>query len=106
MIHLRNRTKEDDPNNEEKSFGDCMTTDTEDRYERVNPKHYTRAKTQPIEVIEEWGLPTHLANVVKYVQRHDAKDGLKDLRKAVWYLERYIWLQEGSQGAFDDYHVR
>lgn len=58
------------------------------------PEHYIQGKTiQPIDVIEDWNLPFHLAQVVKYVARYREKhpdDPLADLRKAQWYLARYI----------------
>ena len=44
-------------------------------------------------------LPYHLGNVVKYVARAGKKDPEKtveDLRKAAWYLNRYIDLLEGG----------
>lgn len=56
----------------------------------ISPQHYARLTPQPIEVIEAWGLPWSLGNVVKYVARYDAKGGLEDLRKAAWYLDHYI----------------
>ena len=31
-----------------------------------------------------------VANVVKYVSRYNKKNGVEDLRKACWYLERLI----------------
>ena len=44
-----------------------------------------------IDAIEAWELPYHLGNVVKYVARAKHKgDELTDLRKARWYLDRYI----------------
>ena len=61
--------------------------------------HY-RAKgaIEPIHLIESQQLPFHLANVVKYCCRWDLKDGLADLRKARWYLERFLQLQEQMAG--------
>lgn len=58
-----------------------------------NPSHYRRTNLQPIEVIERWNLPFHLGNVIKYVVRAGHKDPAKtkeDLKKAIWYLKRYI----------------
>lgn len=60
----------------------------------VNPRHYRDLKPEPIEVIESWGLPFHLGNVLKYLARFRAKDGLQDLKKSLWYLERYIAFEE------------
>lgn len=60
-----------------------------------NPKHYTDLSPQPIEVIEAWGLGYHLGNVVKYIARSPRKgEELEDLRKARWYLQRWIELND------------
>ena len=56
-------------------------------------EHYKNLNPQPIEVIENWGLDFHLANVLKYISRAGKKEGeseLKDLEKAKVYLERKI----------------
>lgn len=71
-------------------------TYVEDEYESVDhPSHYggANSKHEAIEVIEEWGLGFHLGNVVKYISRAGRKpsqDMIQDLKKAKWYLERFI----------------
>lgn len=61
-------------------------------HDAVNhPSHYTRGKIEVIDFIEDQQLPYHLGNVVKYVARAGYKgDKLEDLKKARWYLDRYI----------------
>jgi hypothetical protein len=55
------------------------------------PSHYTVHTIQPIDVIEAWELPFHAACVVKYIGRYRYKGTpLEDLRKARWYLDRFI----------------
>lgn len=55
------------------------------------PPHYTRHSIEPIDVIEDWQLPHHLACVVKYIARFRYKQRpSRDLLKAQWYLSRYI----------------
>jgi hypothetical protein len=70
-----------------------------DIHDVVNhPPHYTRAGVECIEVIEALGLGYHLGNAMKYLWRAGAKEGNppeQDIRKAVWYLERWL----NSQGA-------
>ena len=69
---------------------------TDEEYEIVDhPQHYggIGAKHEAISVIEEWNLGFHLGNVVKYISRAGRKPDqtqLDDLRKAQWYLERFI----------------
>ncbi len=65
-----------------------------------SPAHYTHGEIEPIDVIEAWRLPFHLGNVIKYLARHQHKgSALADLRKARWYLDRYVTLLEDA--AFD-----
>lgn len=56
-----------------------------------HPSHYNRGKIEVIDFIEDQGLSFHLGNVIKYITRAGSKgDKLEDLKKARWYLDRYI----------------
>lgn len=58
-----------------------------------HPPHYKVGGIETIEFIEAKDLNFYLANVVKYVSRAGKKSAsteLEDLRKAQWYLDRYI----------------
>lgn len=56
-----------------------------------HPSHYNCGKIEVIDFIEDQGLSFHLGNVIKYVARAGSKgDKLEDLKKARWYLDRYI----------------
>lgn len=62
-----------------------------------HPSHYTDGKIEVIEYIEDKGFNYHLGNAIKYISRAGKKDKSKtaeDLRKAVWYIERYISILE------------
>jgi hypothetical protein len=61
-------------------------------HDAVNhPSHYTRGNIEVIDFIEDQQLPYHLGNVIKYIARAGYKgDKLEDLKKARWYLDRYI----------------
>lgn len=59
-----------------------------------NPAHYTAISPSPIQVIEAYGLGFCDGNVIKYVLRAPMKNGLEDLKKALWYLTRHIENQE------------
>jgi len=64
-----------------------------EKKETVNhPEHYCPGAYEAIKVIEAWSLGFHLGNVVKYISRAGRKhnNSLEDLRKARWYLDRYI----------------
>ena len=69
-----------------------------------HPKHYTQGKIECIDAIEAAvselsGLDAVCtANVIKYVWRWKHKNGSQDLRKAQWYLNKLIDLQEAQNG--------
>ena len=70
-----------------------------------HPAHYTFGKIEVLDAIEDWGLDYHRGNILKYIVRAGKKgDNLvEDLRKARFYLDRYIRLhQEHKDGI--DYH--
>jgi len=62
--------------------------------EEINhPVHYGGENNpyEAIKVIEAWNLGFCLGNVIKYISRAGKKeDFLKDLKKARWYLDRFI----------------
>lgn len=60
---------------------------------QVGGTHY-ELPIQPIEYIEKNGLNFHEANIIKYITRHRRKNGLEDLKKAQWYLNRLIQVEE------------
>ncbi len=67
--------------------------------EAVNhPDHYGGEENtyEAIKVIEAWDLGFHLGNVVKYISRAGKKTNntREDLKKAKWYLERYLLSEE------------
>jgi hypothetical protein len=65
--------------------------------EAVNhPAHYTQGRLEVIDAIEGLGIGFHDGNVVKYVARYKFKNGVEDLRKARWYLDRLIQLEESK----------
>ena len=60
-----------------------------------NPAHYNKGGVECIDAIRgSMGAEAFRGflkgNVMKYVFRYEAKNGLEDLRKARWYLERLI----------------
>lgn len=62
-----------------------------------HPSHCTSGKIEVIDFIEDQKMPYHLGNACKCLCRAGKKDLAKtteDLRKAVWYINRYIDLLE------------
>lgn len=67
-----------------------------------HPEHYTAGKVECIEGIEAAleGLQGpeayHTGQVIKYIWRWKRKNGVEDLKKARWYLERLIQQEEAK----------
>lgn len=61
-----------------------------------HPKHYNFGTIEVIVFIDQVvknyrpKLAYYIGNVIKYVARAPFKNGLEDLQKANWYLERAI----------------
>nr|DAH10639.1 MAG TPA: nucelotide kinase [Caudoviricetes sp.] len=62
----------------------------------INPSHYKQGKVECIDALEsatvnKTGLEAVCAaNIIKYLWRYEAKNGLEDIRKAQWYLAKLI----------------
>lgn len=65
-----------------------------------SPPHYSQCAIECIDVIDqvvgnlEGSLAMYIGNAIKYIWRFPFKNGIEDLRKAVWYLNRAIDLLE------------
>lgn len=61
-----------------------------------HPKHYTSHPSgiECIQVTEHMGFC--LGNATKYIWRADLKNGIEDLKKAKWYIEREIQRRENQ----------
>lgn len=58
--------------------------------DNINPNHYKQGNIETIEYILDQKMNYLEGNVVKYISRYKNKNGLEDLHKAKWYLERLI----------------
>lgn len=76
-------------------FPDAKPTKSFDNVKQ--PKHYAGTAIEVIDAIEAWGLHknAYLKDVVKYVARHEKKNGIEDLKKAHMFLTREINRLEG-----------
>lgn len=62
-----------------------------------HPSHYESGKFECIEVMletqgKEAVMDFCLCNAFKYLYRHKRKNGIEDIKKAKWYIEKYIEL--------------
>ena len=91
---------------EDKSFSDVikemMKEEVTIKEDVVNhPSHYESGKFECIEVmIEALGVEYVkgfcLCNAFKYIYRHRRKNGDEDIKKAQWYINKYLELSEGT----------
>ena len=80
---------------------------TEDAYnaltgDNVNhPSHYETGKFECFDVMKE-ALGDDsvkdfcIANSFKYIYRHKRKNGVEDIKKAKWYIDKYLELEESN----------
>ena len=69
-----------------------------DQREQIGGDHYQGYAIEPIDFIYHNQIPSIEANIIKYVLRHQYKNGLEDLQKAKQYLE---YLMENAYEAQD-----
>lgn len=64
--------------------------------DNINPNHYRNGKIECIEALESATVNKKgieaicVANTIKYLWRYEDKNGVEDVKKAKWYLERLI----------------
>ena len=63
--------------------------------DNINPDYY-RKKIEVTDFIMEYNLDFCSGNIIKYIVRQGKKNlnGLEDLKKARWYLDKLIKQQE------------
>ena len=71
-----------------------------EEFDPVNrPEHYTSGKYECIDVMEDnFGTDAVenfcMCNAFKYIFRAQRKNGVEDLKKAIWYLNKIIEIEE------------
>jgi len=63
---------------------------------QVGGDHYMGMPIQPWDVIDANSLNYYEGNVLKYLLRHRAKNGVEDLKKARHYLDKLIENEESN----------
>lgn len=76
-----------------KDMGQYMKQATNPLDQQVGGNHYKDLKIQPVEYIHANNIGYMEGNVIKYVSRWRAKNGIKDLEKAKHYIELLIQLE-------------
>lgn len=81
---------------------------TEDNVQ--HPAHYiggsiecidAMAETQGVEAVKNFCI----CNAFKYLWRHGKKNGVEDVKKAAWYLNKFIELEEKKDENQLEYHA-
>ena len=62
--------------------------------EKINPSHYTQGKIEVIDFILDQKMDYMTATITKYISRWRFKDGVCDLKKAQWFLNKLIKEEE------------
>ena len=58
--------------------------------EQIGGTHYSNLAIEPIDFITANNLGSCEGNIVKYIARWKAKNGIEDLKKARWYIDFLI----------------
>lgn len=66
-----------------------------------HPSHYESGKFECIDVmLETQGVEAVMGfcvcNAFKYLYRHRRKNGVEDIKKARWYIDKYVELAESE----------
>jgi hypothetical protein len=62
-----------------------------------HPQHYTHGGIETIDYLQAKMTQEQfegylVGNILKYVSRYPHKNGIEDLRKAQWYLNKLLWV--------------
>jgi hypothetical protein len=75
----------------------CAVMEKKSQKDNINPTYYVGSKIQVSDFISEFKLDYFSGNVIKYVVRQKFKNGLEDLKKARWYLDKLIQKHPDSE---------
>lgn len=68
--------------------------------DNINPDYYNQGKIKCADAIESAVInkrgdeAAYVALIIKYLWRYENKNGLEDVKKAKWYLNRLIEIKE------------
>jgi len=67
-----------------------MQTEDPNKKDNINPNHYKQGSIEVIDFILDQKMSYLEGNIIKYVSRYKFKNGIEDLNKAKWYIEKLI----------------
>lgn len=67
--------------------------------DNIRPEHYKGEGYDCMDVLIDTQSTEHvkgfcICNTIKYLYRHASKNGIEDVKKARWYIDKYIELAE------------
>lgn len=77
-----------------------VTGRAEIKADNINPNHYKQGKVECIDALEAATMnltgieAVCTANAIKYLWRWKEKNGVEDLKKAQWYINKLLTTQE------------
>lgn len=85
--------------NKDESEKDKKLISDKNNEEINHPDRYAGSKYECIDVMQDvFGIDAvkHfcILNAFKYIWRNEKKNGIEDIKKAIWYLNKYIELEE------------
>mgnify|MGYP003660628870 CR=1 FL=1 len=90
MKYMAEKEKQAMAQSDNKQMGDMVNS----------PIHYNKAGIETIDALEAMlvnGFDYYLqGNIVKYLWRYRYKNGVEDLKKAQWYLNKLIEVYDGK----------
>jgi len=66
--------------------------------DKINPPHYQQGNIEVIDFILDQKMDYLTGTVTKYISRWRFKDGVCDLKKARWFLDKLIEKEEKISG--------
>ena len=73
----------------QKKIAQVINVGSDMEEDKINPSYYKKG-IETTDYIQSHELGFLEGNIIKYVTRHEHKNGLEDLLKAEWYLNRLI----------------
>jgi len=70
---------------------------------QVGGNHYEKKKIQPWDVRIDWSLDPWLSDVIRYIARHQDKNGIEDIRKAIHCLK---YVEENYEEIKEKYYAK
>ena len=83
----------------EVSYKGVLDTPKDVTGDKINPSHYKQGNIEVIDFIVDQKMDYLTSNICKYICRWRFKDGVCDLKKARWYLDKLIKQQEEGGSA-------